>query len=210
MGPGLHDSPAGLIDHLAADPSTVIVRLRRNFFHAYVSKLKISTPGCGSGHSASEMHGTQACKPNVSLAHLASTYKAHVLESAAYLRAVGGALPQAAPWAWQATEQRAALIQLWYEEVEHMKPSELLPLLRQRLEAAVGDTALLSCPGRGTVRADTVQEDSYVRQDAAASLRDKISNYEEVAQYFSAARTGLCTATGVATCQTDPEFDLPS
>uniref|UniRef100_A0A7S0PZT6 Uncharacterized protein n=1 Tax=Coccolithus braarudii TaxID=221442 RepID=A0A7S0PZT6_9EUKA len=209
MEPEELGSPTGLVAHLAAHPRTVVVRLRRNFFHAYVSQLKILTPGCGSGHSASEMHGRTACKPNVSLAHLAKMYQARVRESAAYLRALGGALPQAAPWAWQAMEQRAALIHLWYEEIEHMKPDELFPLLRQRLEAAVGNVASLSCPGEA-IRSVHNLTDSYVRQDAAASLRGKISNYEELAKYFAAARTGLCMATGVATCQTDPEFNLPA
>ena len=203
-GPNPPHNPDGLVRSVAADPRAVVVRLRRNFFHAYVSEIKIETPDCGSGHSATEMHGP-ACVPPVNLTHFARAFTEQVRQSEAWAQVVGGSWPEVAK-PWRATDGRAALISLWYEELEHMDSATMLSVLRQRLEAAVGDPAVLGCPGTMSVK---MAGRTYDRQDKASNLRDKVSNYEELARYYKAERPKLCASTGVPTCGRDPEFDMP-
>lgn len=219
---------------LLADPRVVVVRLRRNFFHAYVSNLKILTAGCGSGHSAKEMAaGSSACVPNVSMTDIQRSFVARVRQSARLARACGG-LPEAAPFAWRARwspprHRRAAVVSLWYEEMEHLGARATVALLRQRLEAAVqvsepgvGTDSVAAPPYLGCSAAAAAQSSNddrtttYIRQDTATNLRDKVANYDQIARSFGgASRAMLCShaAAGDAAtkraCETDREFELP-
>ena len=203
----LNDRIFSMLEHVASDPGNAILVLSRNVFQKEVSQVEIGA--CTGKGDAYVGRDNSACVVALPLKTAEERWRKEA-DALARQR-------------WLLMHAKARLAIVRYEELRQLKTSEQkIALLASRLSRAT-DGRFCAYRPRGW------SDESYNVQDTRTTLRSRISNYAELAAWFTVQRRQeLCTEVNRALppkfrpsvgsaaeiaairgCMSNPQLNLP-
>ena len=201
------EAPAGrpLLSMLSSSTRVTFLHMRRNVFQAYVSNMKVAA--CHGNFQNSDV---TACRPTLDLYHLGSFLKQWIIQQDQYLEAMGRTAGDPPIFARpRDAHHPAGAVSIAYEDLKGAtSQAETVDMLVASLSRAGYPVRDFRGPnGRQNSSSSSTP---YAVQDRSSSLQEKISNYDELQEFYRNNFTrDFCPLIQNAMCGTDPMYVLP-